>query len=54
VLGGIVTVTSLCAVAVRFSASHKENEQRLYDEAMAERLREERSSTAPGLAARTI
>jgi MFS transporter, NNP family, nitrate/nitrite transporter len=51
-LGGIVTVTSLCAVAVRFSASHKESEQRLYEEAVAERLREERN-TATGLAPRT-
>jgi NNP family nitrate/nitrite transporter-like MFS transporter len=52
-LGGIVTVTSLCAVAVRFSASHKESEQRLYEEAVAERLREERSAAA-GLAPRAI
>jgi NNP family nitrate/nitrite transporter-like MFS transporter len=45
-LGGIVTVTSLCAVAVRFSSSHKENERRLYEEAMAERTRDERDVAA--------
>jgi MFS transporter, NNP family, nitrate/nitrite transporter len=39
ILGGLVTLTSLCAVAVRFSATHKENEQKLYEEAVAERLR---------------
>jgi NNP family nitrate/nitrite transporter-like MFS transporter len=43
VLGGIVTVGSLCAVAVRFSSAHKENERRLYEEALAERSRNERS-----------
>jgi NNP family nitrate/nitrite transporter-like MFS transporter len=43
VLGGIVTVTSLCAVVVRFSAAHKENERRLYEEAVAERQRDEHS-----------
>jgi NNP family nitrate/nitrite transporter-like MFS transporter len=42
-LGAIVTVTSLCAVAVRFSSAHKENERRLYEEAIAERTRDERS-----------
>ena len=41
VLGGIVTVASLCAVAVRFSSAHKENERRLYEEALAERTRNE-------------
>jgi len=49
VLGGIVTVASLCAVAVRFSSAHKENERRLYEEAMAERMRDE--SIPGGLAA---
>ncbi|MEO8183710.1 MAG: NarK family nitrate/nitrite MFS transporter [Deltaproteobacteria bacterium] len=43
VLGGIVTVTSVCALAVRFSSAHKENERRLYEEALAERTRDERS-----------
>jgi NNP family nitrate/nitrite transporter-like MFS transporter len=39
ILGGLVTLTSLCAVAVRFSATHKENEKKLYEEAIAERMR---------------
>jgi NNP family nitrate/nitrite transporter-like MFS transporter len=43
VLGAVVTITSLCAVAVRFSAAHKENERRLYEEAVAERQRDEQS-----------
>jgi NNP family nitrate/nitrite transporter-like MFS transporter len=38
-LGGVVTVTSLCAVAVRFSATHKESEKRLYESALAERVK---------------
>jgi NNP family nitrate/nitrite transporter-like MFS transporter len=42
-LGGIVTFGSLCALAVRFSAAHKENEQRLYEEAVAQRQREEQT-----------
>ncbi|MEY2937236.1 MAG: hypothetical protein RL033_7985 [Pseudomonadota bacterium] len=42
-LGGIVTFGSLCALAVRFSTAHKENEQRLYDEAVAQRQREEQT-----------
>lgn len=37
ILGAVVTVLSLCAVAVRFSAAHKAHEQKLYDEAVAER-----------------
>lgn len=37
ILGAVVTVLSLCAVAVRFSAAHKAHEQKLYDEAIAER-----------------
>lgn len=38
-LGGLVTLTSICAVAVRFSAAHKENEKNLYDAAVAERVK---------------
>ncbi len=38
-LGGVVTLTSLCALLVRFSASHKQSEQKLYEEAMLERAR---------------
>jgi NNP family nitrate/nitrite transporter-like MFS transporter len=35
VLGGCVIVSSLCAIAVRFSAVHKASEQALYDHAIA-------------------
>jgi NNP family nitrate/nitrite transporter-like MFS transporter len=45
-LGGIVTFGSLCALAVRFSTAHKENEQRLYEEALAQRQREEQTVTS--------
>ncbi len=38
-LGWIVLGCSLCAVAVRFSPSHKASEQTLYDEAVAQRER---------------
>ena len=37
ILGFIVTATSLCAIAVRFSNSKKQDEQRLLDEAVAQR-----------------
>ena len=37
VLGGIVLVTSLCAIAVRFSSEKKRAEQDLYEAAMAQR-----------------
>ncbi len=37
ILGFIVTATSLCAIAVRFSATKKQDEQRLLDEAVAQR-----------------
>jgi MFS transporter, NNP family, nitrate/nitrite transporter len=36
-LGMIVTISALCAVAVRFSRDHKDRERRLYDEAVAAR-----------------
>lgn len=36
-LGGFVVFSSLCAIAVRFSAAHKERENALYAEALAER-----------------
>jgi NNP family nitrate/nitrite transporter-like MFS transporter len=51
ILGGVVTLTSLCAVAVRFSASHKENEKTLYDAAVAERSRAEHARPASALSA---
>jgi NNP family nitrate/nitrite transporter-like MFS transporter len=37
VLGIVVTVTSVCAIAVRFSTEHKEREQALFQAAVAER-----------------
>jgi MFS transporter, NNP family, nitrate/nitrite transporter len=37
ILGALVTIIALCALAVRFSAEHKINEQKLYDEAVAAR-----------------
>jgi MFS transporter, NNP family, nitrate/nitrite transporter len=44
ILGGFVTVTSVCAILVRFSQSHKDNEKRLYEEAVAERRKSEEKS----------
>jgi NNP family nitrate/nitrite transporter-like MFS transporter len=37
ILGGFVTLSAACAIAVRFSAEHKTNEQALYEKAVAER-----------------
>jgi len=37
VMGIIVTITSVCAIAVRFSTEHKEREQALFQAAVAER-----------------
>ncbi len=37
ILGFIVTATSLCAIAVRFSTQHKSDEQKLLDEALERR-----------------
>ena len=37
ILGIIVVTTSLCAIAVRFSPVHKDQEQKLLDEAIAQR-----------------
>ncbi len=37
VLGAIVTVSSVCAIAVRFSAEHKSREEELYQQAVRER-----------------
>jgi NNP family nitrate/nitrite transporter-like MFS transporter len=39
ILGVAVLVISLCALAVRFSTSHKASEQELLDEALAQRAR---------------
>ncbi len=44
ILGAFVTLSAVCAIAVRFSMAHKENEQRLYLEAVAARDRDSRSS----------
>lgn len=38
VLGIVVLVTALCAISVRFPLTHKESEQKLYDEAVAQRM----------------
>ncbi|MFT4047627.1 MAG: MFS transporter [Solimonas sp.] len=48
-LGGFVTVASLCAIVVRFSAEHKAREEALYQEAVAQRGAESgiASGTAP-------
>jgi len=35
ILGGIVTLSALCALAVRFSREHKAEERRLFQEALA-------------------
>lgn len=40
ILGGIVVTGSLCAIAVRFSAEHKANEEALYQKAVGERAAE--------------
>jgi MFS transporter, NNP family, nitrate/nitrite transporter len=37
IMGALVAIIALCALAVRFSAEHKVNEQKLYDEALAAR-----------------
>ena len=46
ILGFVVTATSLCAIAVRFSVTKKEEEQRLLEEAIAQRRMSERSAGA--------
>jgi MFS transporter, NNP family, nitrate/nitrite transporter len=37
ILGGLVTLSAVCAIAVRFSAEHKTREQALYEQAVADR-----------------
>ena len=37
ILGVLVTISAVCAIAVRFSAEHKTREQALYEQAVAER-----------------
>ena len=46
ILGGLVTLSSLCAVAVRFSTAHKEREKDLYQSAVAERTQAVEGSAA--------
>jgi len=38
ILGWVVLCSALCAAAVRFSATHKQTEQQLYDQAVAQRM----------------
>ena len=38
IIGCCVLVAAVCALTVRFSASHRESEQRLYDDAVARRI----------------
>jgi NNP family nitrate/nitrite transporter-like MFS transporter len=49
ILGGVVTLSAFCAIAVRFSAEHKAREQALYQKALAER--DQAEAGAPALAA---
>jgi NNP family nitrate/nitrite transporter-like MFS transporter len=37
ILGGVVTLATLCAVSIRFSPEHKAREQTLYENALVER-----------------
>jgi NNP family nitrate/nitrite transporter-like MFS transporter len=37
ILGGVVTLSAACALAVRFSREHKAEERRLFEEALAMR-----------------
>jgi NNP family nitrate/nitrite transporter-like MFS transporter len=37
ILGAVVTVSSVCAIAVRFTAEHKAREEELYQQAVSER-----------------
>lgn len=43
-MGFAVTLSALCAVAVRFSKEHKFEERRLYEEALAARAAESESA----------
>jgi NNP family nitrate/nitrite transporter-like MFS transporter len=53
ILGGIVTVSAACALAVRFSREHHAEERRLYEEALALRDAQRRAqAVADGAAAR--
>jgi MFS transporter, NNP family, nitrate/nitrite transporter len=52
ILGGIVTASAACALAVRFSAEHKAEEQRLYEEALALRALQSQAVGADAAPAR--
>jgi NNP family nitrate/nitrite transporter-like MFS transporter len=53
ILGGIVTASAACALAVRFSREHKAEERRLFEEALALRDAQMQASALPdGAAAR--
>jgi MFS transporter, NNP family, nitrate/nitrite transporter len=51
VLGGIVTLSAVCALAVRFSREHKAEERRMYEEALAMRDAQRPSAEVPDGAA---
>jgi NNP family nitrate/nitrite transporter-like MFS transporter len=51
ILGGLVAVTALCAIAVRFSAEHQAAEAKLYEEAVAARRLAGGSATGDALPA---
>jgi NNP family nitrate/nitrite transporter-like MFS transporter len=46
-LGIIVTLSALCALAVRFSREHKAEERRLYEDALAARAAESETTAVP-------
>ncbi|MGH8454753.1 MAG: MFS transporter [Nevskiales bacterium] len=47
IIGSLVTLSAACALAVRFSTAHKENEDVLYQEAVAARLAQPGQSGEP-------
>ena len=51
VLGGCALVAAFCAVAIRFSTAHKEQENALYEKALEERSASLRPAPAPAMAA---
>jgi MFS transporter, NNP family, nitrate/nitrite transporter len=51
VLGGIVTASAVCALAVRFTREHKAEERRLFEEALALRDAQMQASVVPDGAA---
>jgi MFS transporter, NNP family, nitrate/nitrite transporter len=51
VLGGVVTLSAVCALAVRFSREHKAEERRMYEEALAVRDAQRAPAVPEGAAA---